>query len=232
MTRVFIFFLSLINFVACATVHHSTSAQSISNTKDLDLYITAAVNKFYSDSTNLYFDFTLENRSSNWVHIDTIDLDFSNTEGIPHNVIVGKDIKAWAESTAIRKRKENFNADLGVAGMIIGGALMMVAAATSGRPGEALGFAGTGLYVGGATLAVSQEIKKANGTAAEAVQVPETYIYAPVTIPSNGFAQRWAIVNIPLKKVANKMRIRLHSVEGGQSIYEVPINGSEGLLAR
>lgn len=218
--------LSSFFFVSCATTHPGIRSKTISTTPNLDLEISADWNADYSDDSNMFLDFTLENKSTSWVHIDQIDVEFPNNDNVTHNIIVGNDLQAWAESYAIRKKREQHNAQLGIAGLILAGTVLMVAAVAgtdSGSTNNGMLAAGATAYAAGVTTGVSQKMKESRNAAQRGKVVPETHFLAPMTIPSAGFAQRWMIVNLPQKRVANYIRIRVHTAEGEEGVYEVPL---------
>jgi hypothetical protein len=223
MKRFFTLIITFVFLVGCASTHPGRKATEISRLNDLSLSISSVHNQEYSDPTNIFLDLVIENNSSSWIHIDRIDVDFPGAGNAPHNIIVGDDLGAWAQSYAVRKKQKETNANLGVAGLILAGTIMMVAA-IGGKDGVNSGLAtlGAGTTLGGAGLAAHKDLKDKKTAAEKANAVPETHLFAPVTIPSNGVSQRWILVNTPAKIIATHMRVRIHTVEGGEAVYDVP----------
>ena len=128
MKRFFTLIITFVFLVGCASTHPGRKATEISRLNDLSLSISSVHNQEFSDPTNIFLDLVIENNSSSWIHIDRIDVDFPGAGNSPHNIIVGDDLGAWAQSYAIRKKQKEANANLGVAGLILAGTIMMVAA--------------------------------------------------------------------------------------------------------
>jgi hypothetical protein len=220
--RLIIFSLTLALISSCATTHPGKLATTVEASGDLNLKISSQLNKDFSDDSNQFFDLTFENLGGNWVHIDQVDVEFPQIEGAPHNIIVGDDLKAWAESYAIRKRKQDHNAELGIAGLILGGTALMVAAIAGSNGGNVnTGLLTTGAvaYGAGAITGVARDISKLQKEVNRGVTVPESHLLATSTIPSHGFLQRWILINVPKKLVAKTMRIRIHTLEGEEGTY-------------
>ena len=222
MKRILTLFVCSVFFISCATTHPGRVGTKISATKNLDLSISSKQNRSYSDASNIYLDLTIENKSGNWAHVNRIETEFLDPENNPHNVIVGPDLEAWAQSLAIRKSKEEHNADLGVAGLLLAGTALMVAAASGGRGGNA-GLAGVGAaaVVTAVGVDAGREIQARKSNVENAKMVPESHLYAPFSIPSNGFAQKWLIVNVPKKRYASIMRLKFFTAEGEEGVYDV-----------
>jgi hypothetical protein len=220
--------LGALFFTACASTHPGVVGKTVNSSPDLHLVVSADWNKANSDESNLFLDITVENKSGMWAHIDMVDVEFPTDENITHNVIVGNDLKAWADSTAIRQRKSDYNTSMGIAGLMAAGAILMVAAAASGRGSsntKGLATAGVLAYGAGATAGIVRSVKSDLNRVERGFTVPESHLLAPITIPSNGFAQKWILINIPAgaRKAAEYMRLKIHTVEGGDSIIDIPL---------
>ncbi len=224
--------ISALFFTACASTHPGVMGKTVSSTNDLHLVFSGEWNKDNSDDTNIFIDVTMENRSGIWAHIDQIDVEFPNEGNVAHNVIVGTDLKAWADSASIREKKSNHNIEMGIASLLAAGAILMVAAVASGGKGggsssaaQGLATAGMAAYGVGVTAGTVRAVKMELKRVERGFTVPESHIYAPVTIPSNGFAQRWVLVNIPagVKNAAKMMRVKIHTVEGGDGVIDIPL---------
>jgi hypothetical protein len=206
--------------IGCASTHPGNLAKKVEGGID-DLVISAHVDSEYSDKNNLVIDFAVENQGPRWIRIDKVDIDFSNKDHVIHNIIVGDDLKIWAESYANKKRRDDHNADLGLATAVLGG--MTVAILASGGGNEslssaALASAGAGLLAGDV-----RKLKKDQRTAQNTIMVPENYMLAPITVPSQGFLRRWLLINLPQSLVAKTATMTLRTIEGQTLKYEVPI---------
>lgn len=229
MKKLMIIFLSALLFVACATTHSGRIAKPVTQPEDVDLEISVKLNGDYSDATNFYYDVTIENKGGSYLRIDQVELDFENADKAPHNVVVGQDLVAWAESYAIRKEKENYNGDLGTAALVLTGAAIMLAGAATGRSEQSRALVEGGALLAGAGVGweAYRKIKSSKDKVMNAKWVPESHLYSPVTVPSSGFAQRWILVNLPKKKIANRALLKIRTVEGQEAVYEVPLTGGK-----
>lgn len=221
--------LSALLFFSCATTHSGRSALAVKQPADIDLEISVKLNGQYSDATNFYYDFTIENKGGSYLRIDQVTLDFEDGQKIPHNVVVGQDLVAWAESYAIRREKEKFNGDLGTAALVLTGAALMIAGAASGRSDQsrALVEGGTALVGAGAAWDGYRNIKSARDKVMNAKWVPESHLMSAVTVPSSGFAQRWILINLPQRRIARKALLKIKTVEGQEAVYEVALTGGK-----
>lgn len=229
MRKLILVFMSVVLFAGCATTHSGRTATAMKQPEDVDLDISVKLNGQYSDATNFYYDVTIENKGGAYLRIDQVELEFLDAEKIPHNVVVGQDLVAWAESYAIRKEKENYNGDLGTAALVLTGAALMIAGAATGRSDQsrALVEGGTALVGAGAAWDGYRKIKASRDKVMNAKWVPESHLFSSVTVPSSGFAQRWILINLPKRRIAHKALLKIKTVEGHEAVYEVPLTGGK-----
>lgn len=204
---------------ACASVHPGNHAKIMSGNPDLEVSIEK--NLDYSDPTNQFYTVTIENKGTEWLRVDEVDLDFSNTENVEHRMVVGPDLKAWIDSTAVRMQVKEQNDHMLDQIVGISGAVVMVASAAKGdRSGLLLGGATT---AGAAAHETFRQERQMLQAAESARMVPESHLYAPFTVPSGGFRRAWFVVHTPQKRVTAWGRLKLKTVEGKDSEAKLPL---------
>lgn len=187
----------------------------------LPLKITAVAVDEYSDEFNSVVSLTFQNTGERWIHVDEVGLDFANESSIQQNVILGEDLKAWAESYKIRKQVENFNDSLGITAAILGGTLVAI---VSGKSGDTKTAAVGGAVATGASGYQAIKFFRTNRQIAEVGEiVPDGHVYRSFSIPPKGYARRWFLLNTPQKLIVKKFAMNVHSVELGEGGYEVPL---------
>lgn len=219
MKQVLSLFLAL-NLAACASVHKARTAVP-NEANGLPLKITAQEITEYTDEYHTMIDITFENTGDRWLHVDETAVDFTNKSNVEHNIIVGKDLIAWAESYRIKESVKNYNDSLGIAAAILGGVIIAAAAGRSGSPAGVA--AGASLAVGAATMHDVKSLKRSKLEAETSSLVPEGHIYRDFGIPPKGYARRWLLVNTPQKMIAKKFALTLNTVELGGGGYTVPL---------
>lgn len=215
--KYFTIVLSAIFFTACASTHPGYKGKAANTASSAEIIVSANRVGAYSDPTNAFYGLVIENKSSEWLKISNVEVSFPNNEDVPHQILTGNEINAWAKSYAIKARRESHNANLGVAGLILGGLVLMVAAAGGGSGAGDLAKVGAGASMAGVGVEAGREVAVSKRTAENSEMVPENYIFTGVEIPSSGLAEKWLIVHLPQKRIAKKMSVRLHTHAG---IYE------------
>jgi len=206
-------------FVACATKHPGTIAKI--NTSDSDqsikLVVSAKVIRDYSDPYNSYIDLAFENKSGHWLRVDEVELDFTNSGDVPHNVIIGQDLYAWAESFEEKKKIENHNTALAINSLILAGAIL---SHSKNANTQALG---ASALAGGVGWDATRTFMKNLNYAERSKSVPEKHIYRAFTVPAAGLIRRWFIVNTPTDQIVKNFNMKILTVDGKTLNYTVPI---------
>lgn len=215
-----LFLVPVLFCFGCATTHPGTGARSLTPGGD-SLKISADPVKEYSDKSNIFLDFTIENTGHRWIKVDQVMIEFPNESGVVHNIIVGDDLKTWAESYANKRRQSEHNADLGAAALVLGG--LSVALIGVGTGDRDLAKTGLAASAGGSLWKASRDAQGSRERAIRSTLVPDSYLLAPITIPSQGHLRRWVLVNIPDGLIAKRALLTLKTVEGETLRYEVPI---------
>ncbi|MFN7727969.1 MAG: hypothetical protein ACK5P7_02305 [Bdellovibrio sp.] len=213
--------LSLLLLLAgCATTHPGAKGRQIDGTSQ-NLEVSANPVTEYSDKSNVFIDFTFENKGTRWLRIDQVKVEFPNQSKAAHNVIVGEDLKIWAESYKNKRKLNRHNSDLGMAALILTGAGIAISGSRSNNGGfESLGLATMGA---GAGWRATRDVRDSQRQAQTSEIIPENYVLAPITVPSQGFLRRWVLVNIPTEYIAKHVILTLTTVEGDVLKYEIPI---------
>lgn len=207
-----------LTMVSCASVHGNRTAVHKAGV-ELPLVITAQEVEEYSDPYHRLIDFTFENTSERWMRFEDVEFEFKNSADVEHNVIVGEDLKAWAESYRIKKSVENYNDSLGIAAAILTGTFMVIASNLDPK-GAAVG---VGLQAAGTGAGIYKGVSAARLEAQVSALVPEGHAYRSFSIPPKGYARRWLLVNTPQKMIVKKFTMSLRSVEKGDATYNVPL---------
>jgi hypothetical protein len=204
----------------CASEQHGQLSTSL-NPEGKELEISADPLADYSDDTNIYLDFSIVNHGSRWLKISQVSIDFPTVEHVVHNVIVGDDLKVWAESLDNKRRVSEHNNRLGSAAVMLGGLVVAILGARNGNSGLVT----TGLATSTAGMAweTTRGTMNQRDRAQNAFMVPETYLLAPFTVPSQGLIRRWILVNVPERQIAKKAILTLTTIEGEKLRYEIPI---------
>ena len=204
--------------VACATKHPGSIATPINPDPENKLIVSAKVAKDYSDPYNVFIDVAFENNAANWLRIDEIELEFSNSDNLAHNIIIGQDLYSWAESFEEKKKVDDHNTALAINSLILGGAIL-AGTSRSSTPQAVGAVAMIGGLGWDATRSYMNKLNKAQ----RSLSVPEKHIYRPFTVPAAGLIRRWFIVNTPSDRIVKSFNMKISTVDGKVLNYEVPI---------
>jgi hypothetical protein len=155
---------------------------------------------------------TFENPTSEWVRIDSVNLDFGN-DALNQSMFVpwGEDIVSWEQATSQRLAIRRANTSTILSVLAVGGTL---AAGLGRRSGVAV--------IGGAVAlgSVTALWSKAVADQTSAATFPPSHLFAtPFSVPPGLFAKKWVLLNGPTTPEAGC----IHSV----SINYVTAKGPE-----
>lgn len=213
--------IPLLLLAGCAgkKLRHEAPALATDSTYQMD--VSTAPIAPLCDDYNLAFQINFINKDGRWLRIDRAELDLSNKDQAPYNIIIGKDLRVWAQSKQDELQIDDHNEKMGFLIADVAGAILMV--------NGVLNHSQSSLTAGAAVTAASagtQATKKLlkDKDSAQGVELSEnTYLFEPFTIPSMGFVKRWFLVNIPKKKIASQGTLTLHTVEGETLKYRIQI---------
>ena len=206
----------------CASLHPGEEVTGLTPEASV-LKVSISPSAEYSDPTNVFLDFTLENLGSEWVRIEKTELEFDTEtktgSKFRQEILVGDDLRAWAESYATKKRIDDHNAEIGIAGLVLAGMTAIVASGGNMNVASAGAVTAAGGLTAGSYREYSTKIRNAESSRL----VPESCLLAPITIPSQGAIKRWVVVHTPDRLIGKKAKLTLRTKSGRVMTYEVPV---------
>ncbi|WP_374078803.1 hypothetical protein [Bdellovibrio bacteriovorus] len=204
---------------SCASKDLAMRGELTSSTSTAKLDVSAELVDEYSDDYNIFLQVNFQSRDGKWIRVDKTELDLSNSDNQPYNIVVGKDLVAWAEAKAEEKKMREHNKSMGSMGVAAaGGALAVIGILTDSKELAAAG----GLTLIGATgYDTYNNIKNTKNSVQGAKHVPETHLYAPFTIPSMSLSKRWILINAPTGRIGRTAKLKLTTVEGEVLNYNI-----------
>lgn len=138
---------------------------------------------------------TFENKSSDWVRIPRLALEFGNaTMNEAVSLPSGTDLTAWYLATLQRNDINDTNARSALLGLSVLGETAALLGAASGE--RNLAAAGTGLSLVAGAAATADGISDAIQSAERARVLPTTHLLAlPLAVPPGLFAKKWVLLN-------------------------------------
>lgn len=191
MIRLFFVGLVLLSF-GCATTHTGVSAESPDKSVILSVDRLAELSdKYYS-----FYEYTIENKSSEWKQVQVVDMDFAGQET---EVLTDDKLSAWIEGAELKQKKSQYNKDLLLGSMVaIGGITAMTSSNTNV---QTLGVATMGA---GAIGSVATSISRAKQQATSGIRgqnntvsVPATHVFVPTKIAPESYVKRWVVLRSP-----------------------------------
>lgn len=217
----FILLMITLFALGCATTHPGNSASFIGGQKDLGMKISALpVDDEDAGAAFQMFEITLENTSDDWLRIDKTTL-VTDPAASKVSVVVGNDLKSWAEAMALKKNIDNYNKDIGIAATTAAGTAVMIAGGV--KNDKALATAGALTYLAGVTWATTDVISSYRSQAIGVRKVPESHIYESFALPGKMFLRKWILVNKPSGLVMNNLVFQFETVAGEKAYYEVKL---------
>lgn len=211
---------SLLFLSACASTHPGLEAQVLKS--DTSITLSAqSVDVRENDAFQL-IEVTLENVSDGWVRIEKADVIINPNITDKVSVVVGDDLKSWANAMKFRLNKEQHNAALGQIALVAAGS---VAAAASGNSNsntaDTAAAVGAAAVLGGYAWATVDTIKAVYRNVEGVDSTPENHLYAKMSIPPKMFIRRWVLLNKPSNGYVNKVIIKVKTVEGTEGLYAI-----------
>lgn len=200
----------ILSFIGCATTHEGEVAQS----NDQNIVLSVQKSSGLSDKYYYFYEYTIENKSSNWKTVQIVDVNF---EGNNSEILTDDKLSAWIEGAELKLKKEQYNQDVLLASMAAVGGIV---AATSNNPGVQTG----GVAVMGAAVGatVGTNIARAKNQASSGrkgvggtVNVPQTHIFVPSKIAPESYIKRWVVIKAPAKPSSNQSSANVQDVNAG-----------------
>jgi len=216
-------FTASVLMMACASTHPGKLGRTDSGSASkLPLVISAKlINNSDSEAFEL-LEVTLENTSDKWLRLNQSEVVITGDMTSQLSVVVGQDLRTWAEAAALREKVDRQNKDVLQTGLILGGAIAM---AGSGK-NKSLGDAGALMALGGYSWVVADAVNNSINKAEGIESVPENHLYRPVTIPGKMYLRRWVLINKPSDKKLQSVTLRFKNIEGDEDTYVIPLQVS------
>lgn len=217
---VIILFLPIL-LISCATTHPGNEGKSLEKESHLPLKVSAQTIENAKGESFQLIEVTLENTSENWLKVNRSQIVIDNPAESKLSVVVGKDLRDWAQAMELRLQKDEHNKKLLQLGLVTAGAVAAVAGAKSNN--AALGTVGTVTFLGTYAWAVTDVIRQSYKAAEQSEKVPENHIYQPFSVPGKMFLRRWVLLNKPSQNLVNNLVIELETIEGKKDSYEIKL---------
>ncbi|MBX2987951.1 MAG: hypothetical protein KF802_08635 [Bdellovibrionaceae bacterium] len=215
------FFLLSVFLPGCASIHPGKMATPDAANKT-SLRVSAQKVDEYSSPANVFLDFTLENKATKILRIESVELEFPDQDKNVYNVLVGKDLIAWSESLRNKQKVANHNSEIMTGAVTAVGVVAAVAGAGNGNRG--LSDAGLGVTAAGMTYQKVREINRSILKAETSRSVPEDHLYAgQIDIPADGVLRRWILINVPQKQNGVFYHLTLVTIDGEKLKYRLPL---------
>lgn len=214
------FLVGALIMAGCATTHPGKNGLLLNGQRDLGVKISVLPVDSEESSAFEMFEITIENESSDWLRIDKTTL-VTDPSVSKVSVVVGNDLKSWAEAMAYKNNVEGYNRDMAIAGTAAAGGLLMAAGGIS--KSENLAAAGAAVYLAGLTWAITDTISATRTQSMGVRKVPQSHIYEPFAVPGKMFMRKWILVNKPAGLFMNNLVFEFETVSGEKSIYEVKL---------
>lgn len=224
--------LVLFFLTACASSTLQHEGRVYDSTSPAKIRASTEVLKDYTDKHNVFLQVNFENLENSWMRLELVDfeLDFHD-ENIPYNIVVGDDLKAWAESSEEKLKIRRQNTDGILLGIFAASTAVTLFSQNQNQMRVGLGgMVASSAFQNGVLF--SRAYKDAEG----GLKVPETHLLAPFTVPSMGLVKRWILINFPdemlmrnnTASIRGKRRelfvvLKFKTVEGDTLNYRVQI---------
>lgn len=207
--------------LGCATTHPGNTGSFIGGQKDLGLNISALpVDDQDAGSAFQMFEITIENNSDDWLRIDKSTL-VTDPAVSKVSVVVGNDLKSWAEAMALKKNMDNYNKDIGLAATTAVGTGLMIGGVV--KDNKTVANIGAMTYLAGVTWAAADTISSYRSNSIGVKKVPESHIYESFAVPGKMFLRKWILVNKPSGLVMSNLVFQFETVSGEKAYYEVKL---------
>lgn len=207
--------------ISCATTHPGNEGKSLSDSPTMPLKISAKTIEGQSSKAFQLVEVTLENTSDDWLRIHHSEVLINNPAESKISVVLGQDLKVWAEATMAKEKQEAHNDDMVKAGILVAGTTAAILGAGKGDRG--LTEAGAAVVVGTYTWAAADVINASLKEAQGVDKIPETHLYKEVSIPSKMFLRRWVLLNKPSDRILQKLAVQFETVDGTKDTYVIPL---------
>jgi len=201
---------------ACATTHPGELGSAIDK-DSIPLNISAQTVEGGTGESFQLIEITVENTSDEWLKVANAEVVIGNPSESHMSVVLGSDLKDWAEAMKTRQLKEQHNTGLAQTALI---ALGAIATLSSDRTTKLVGATAA---IGGTAWVAGSAVNQAYEQATQTNKAPETHLYHPFSVPGKMFVRRWILLNKPSAMRVVNLVIQMESVEGQKGRYEIKL---------
>jgi hypothetical protein len=175
---------SLLMLVSCASTMPGHDVKSNHKT----ITATFEENLDFSTERTHMLQFSIMNKTDKWVEFTGANI--NSTETL--EVLVGNKINAWIEACTLEKQVSDYNRDLLLGSLAVGGA---VVAGSSGH--QRTSTVGAAIALGSITVIGANEMMNSKNKAELIEALPEKHIFRPFVVPPHKVIQRWILIEGP-----------------------------------
>jgi len=219
MRKIFTALAMLIFFQSCASTHEGNLANSIGGDNNQSVKVSAQTIERDKDSAFELVEVTFENNDSDWFRVSSAKILTGDPSVTKINVVVGEDLKSWAEAMDFKYRKESYNTAVAItAAQAATAAAMAAGTSTNNKNLQTAGAVG---YIASIGWAASEVISAAKRQAISSRGTPESHLYEPFTVPPSLFIRRWVLLSKPVGLNLQKLVIEINTIDGKKAFYAV-----------
>ena len=214
--------LALLGFLtACASTHPGSEGRSLNTNWRLPLKVSAQTIDDARGEAFQLIEVTLENVSESWVKVNRTQVVINNPAESKLSVVLGKDLKDWAQAMKFRLMKDEHNRQMLQLGLATAGAVASASGTQDNN--SALAVAGAVTLIGTYAWAVTDTIQQSYKSAEQSEKVPENHLYQSFSVPGKMFLRRWVLLNKPSQSLIRTFVLELETIEGEKDTYEVSL---------
>lgn len=199
---------------ACASYHPGKVAPPVhTGPSQLPLKVSSKLLDAKKDDSNFLLEVTMENTSDKWMTVQA-----AQAEQDKNDVILGKNLVAWAESKTYRDEVNQYNKKMVQGTLMLAGAAVILAASkdNQGLRNMGLATAGTGL-----ALSAADGIERDIDAAEQSKKVPEAHLFTETIVPAKMFMRRWILINKPSTSLKREFLMSVKNTEGASETYAI-----------
>ena len=205
--------------VACATTHPGSEGKALPGEAALPMKVSAqTIDNAKGESFQL-IEVTVENLADEWLRIHNARVVIDNPAESKLSIVLGQDLKDWAQAMELRLKKDEHNRELLKIGLGAAGGVAAVVGSQTNNPGVTL--AGASLLLGTYAWAVTDVIRHGYASSTQANRVPENHLHQSFSVPGKMFLRRWVLINKPSATLINHLVIEFETVGGEKNTYEI-----------
>ena len=179
---------------ACASIHPGQKA--LTTDPNSNILLSVKINSSLSDRYYLFLEYTVENKTSEWINFKTAFVGF---EGDETEILVNSRLKSWIESKELELQRQNYNRAI----------LLGSIAAVGGVTGvvsnnETVQMVGLSSMAGALVVSAADDIgreknrvERGQKPLEQTVNIPDSYVLKPFELAPGSYLKRWVVVKKP-----------------------------------